>query len=345
MRAAARPTTKAFVFGTTTTAVVAVAAASSARQKQRRFGRRRLIGEGREGGQRRRTSSSRSSFWNGPDDDDDDVVVGAIIGRRRRQRTTLSVEATTTTTTAEEEEEEEEEEEAETLTTKTTQPLLYDGHYGQWSVSRADEVEVWSYRIALSLSCCGALGVAAGCVFGKDGAINPSYFVGASGLGVALVLVHMYVTPIKRAMQAMYAVGLVGSVGIAATQSANVLEFVRDHPSAMWLVGPMFASFTGLAFKEGACYGKPEAFALFLLTPIMCLGHLTGLASGEAETFLVASWMFGFCVFAGRKYTQEVKDDIGDKSVFIFRSLKTDEERRDYLEKQGKDLSLLEDAM
>jgi len=339
MRPAARPTTKA-VFGT-----AVVVAASARRQKQQR---RRRLGEGREGGQRRRTSSSRSSFWNGPDDDDDDVVVGAIIGRRRRQRTTLSVEATTTTTTAEEEEEEE----AETLTTKTTQPpLLYDGHYGQWSVSRADEVEVWSYRIALSLSCCGALGVAAGCVFGKDGAINPSYFVGASGLGVALVLVHMYVTPIKRAMQAMYAVGLVGSVGIAATQSggesggANVLEFVRDHPSAMWLVGPMFASFTGLAFKEGACYGKPEAFALFLLTPIMCLGHLTGLASGEAETFLVASWMFGFCVFAGRKYTQEVKDDIGDKSVFIFRSLKTDEERRDYLEKQGKDLSLLEDAM
>ena len=312
MRAAARPTPKAFVFGTTTTAVVAVAAASSARQKQGRRGRRGRLGKGRE--------------------------VGAIIGRRRirRQRTT-SVEATTTTA------EEEEEEEAET-TTKTT-PLLYDGHYGQWSVSRADEVEVWSYRIALSLSCCGALGVAAGCVFGKDGAINPSYFVGASGLGVALVLVHMYVTPIKRAMQAMYAVGLVGSVGIAATQSANVLEFVRDHPSAMWLVGPMFASFTGLAFKEGACYGKPEAFALFLLTPIMCLGHLTGLASGEAETFLVASWMFGFCVFAGRKYTQEVKDDIGDKSVFTFRSLKTDEERRDYLEKQGKDLSLLEDAM
>ncbi len=311
MRAAARPTPKAFVFGTTTTAVVAVAAASSARQKQGRRGRRGRLGEGRD--------------------------VGAIIGRRRirRQRTT-SVEATTTTA--------EEEEEAET-TTKTQPPLLYDGHYGQWSVSRADEVEVWSYRIALSLSCCGALGVAAGCVFGKDGAINPSYFVGASGLGVALVLVHMYVTPIKRAMQAMYAVGLVGSVGIAATQSANVLEFVRDHPSAMWLVGPMFASFTGLAFKEGACYGKPEAFALFLLTPIMCLGHLTGLASGEAETFLVASWMFGFCVFAGRKYTQEVKDDIGDKSVFIFRSLKTDEERRDYLEKQGKDLSLLEDAM
>ena len=294
---------------------------------------------GREGGQRRISSSSSSfSFWNGPKNDD---VVAIGRRRRRRRRTTLmkSVEATTAKKT----------EETTTLEEEAP-PLLYDGHYGQWSVSRADEVEVWAYRIALSLSCFGALGVAAGYASGKDFLINPSYFVGASGLGVALVLVHMYVTPIKRAMQAMYAVGLVGSIGIAATQSgesgggANVLEFVRDHPSAMWLVGPMFASFTGLAFKEGACYGKPEAFALFLLTPIMCLGHLTGLASGEAETFLVASWMFGFCVFAGRKYTQEVKDDIGDKSVFTFRSLKTDEERRDYLEKQGKDLSLLEDA-
>ena len=102
------------------------------------------------------------------------------------------------------------------------------------------------------------------------------------------------------------------------------------------MIGPLFAAFTGLAFKEGACYGKPEAFFLFLMTPIMCLGHLTGLASGEVETFFVATWMLGFLVFAGRKYTQAVKDDIGDKSVFTFRGLKTDQERRDYLEKQGK---------
>ena len=143
---------------------------------------------------------------------------------------------------------------------------------------------------------------------------------------------------------------LIGSLGIVAyTQnggsSSSLLEFVREHRSAVWVIGPMFASFTGLAFKEGACYGKPEAFLLFLLTPIMCLGHLTGLASDEVETFFVASWMLGFLVFAGRKYTQAVKDDIGDKSVFTFRGLKTDEERRDYLERQGKDLSLMEDAM
>ena len=96
-------------------------------------------------------------------------------------------------------------------------------------------------------------------------------------------------------MQAMYAVGLVGSVGIAATQSANVLEFV-ETAALMWLVHCL-RRLRELAFKEGACYGKPEAFALFLLTPIMCLGHLTGLAGGEAETFLVSEldvWVLRF---------------------------------------------------
>mgnify|MGYP002849157484 FL=1 len=231
------------------------------------------------------------------------------------------------------------------------QKEYYEGLYGTWTVTSRDELEVWSYRVALSLACVGALGVVFGDVSGNEAMVNPSYFLGASGFGVALVLVHMYVTPIKRVMQALYAVGLIGSLGIVAyTQngggsSSSLLEFVREHRSAVWFIGPMFASFTGLAFKEGACYGKPEAFLLFLLTPIMCLGHLTGLASDEVETFFVASWMLGFLVFAGRKYTQAVKDDIGDKSVFTFRGLKTDEERRDYLERQGKDLSLMEDAM
>ena len=74
----------------------------------------------------------------------------------------------------------EEEEGNPETTTKTQPPLLADGH-GQWSVSRADEVEVWSYRIALSLSCCGALGVAAGSSLGKAAAINRITSSGRAG--------------------------------------------------------------------------------------------------------------------------------------------------------------------
>lgn len=50
-------------------------------------------------------------------------------------------------------------------------------------------------------------------------------------------------------------------------------------------------------------------------------GHLTGVMSPETEKALVALWCSLIAVFASRKYTQAVKDDIGDKSVFIFNAL------------------------
>ena len=36
---------------------------------------------------------------------------------------------------------------------------------------------------------------------------------------------------------------------------------------------------------------------------------------------LLGGWALLFSVFAARKWTQEVKDDIGDKSVFVFNAL------------------------
>lgn len=97
--------------------------------------------------------------------------------------------------------------------------------------------------------------------------------------------------------------------------------YVAHHPAAVWLVGPMFAALTGVAFKEGMCYGKAECAALFFLIPLTLLGHLTGLAGEDTERVFVAAWCALIAVFAGRKYTQAVKDDIGDKSVFIFNAL------------------------
>jgi len=221
--------------------------------------------------------------------------------------------------------------------------VYYEGLYGKWKVDGRDKLEVYGYRAAISVMAAAALFSALSNAVGLDrGVQDASYFAAASGLGVALALVHIYVSEIKLAMQAMYVVGLIGSVGIAVTNTdVSVLSFVEEHRATVWLIGPMFAAFTGLAFKEGACYGKPEAFSLFLITPLMCLGHLTGLASREVELFFCASFLLAVSIFALRKYTQAIKDDIGDKSVFTFRALKTDVERKAYLESQGKDLSLL----
>lgn len=55
-------------------------------------------------------------------------------------------------------------------------------------------------------------------------------------------------------------------------QSQPLTEYVASHPSAVWFVGPFFAAVTGVAFKEGVCYGKPECAVLFFITPALLLG-------------------------------------------------------------------------
>ena len=45
-------------------------------------------------------------------------------------------------------------------------------------------------------------------------------------------------------------------------------------------------------------------------------GHLSGLVPEGPERALLAAFVGTSLLFAGRKYTQAIKDDIGDKSVF-----------------------------
>lgn len=78
----------------------------------------------------------------------------------------------------------------------------------------------------------------------------------------------------------------------------------------------------------GICYGKPEAFLLALLTPALLLGHLSGLLSGAPEESLALAIAALLAVFAARKYTQPLKDDIGDGSVFAFYKLPAEAQAR-----------------
>lgn len=108
---------------------------------------------------------------------------------------------------------------------------------------------------------------------------DPIGLVGAAGFGVSLTLIHIYVKPLKQFIQALFAAGLAGSTYLMATQvgagqllglplmdfarseeadcavgmqTLPVPEHVATHPGAVLLVGPLFAAFTGVAFKEGA---------------------------------------------------------------------------------------------
>ncbi|CAG9466273.1 unnamed protein product [Pedinophyceae sp. YPF-701] len=208
--------------------------------------------------------------------------------------------------------------------------------FGEWSVDSTDVLEVNGYRASLNLACACAI-VQALRPFVPEGSGLAQFlantqdieaFVGTSALGVALLLIHVYVTPLKRAIQVMCLAGLAGGAYLAATHEGHVVDFVASHPWGVWFVGPAFAAFTGVALKEGFCYGKAECGALTLLTPVLLLGHLSGLAPANVESAELALWAGLLAVFAGRKWTQRIEDDIGDKSIFEFMKLPEEEQER-----------------
>ncbi len=47
--------------------------------------------------------------------------------------------------------------------------------------------------------------------------------VGAGGLGVSLVLIHIYVAPLKRFLQLLWAAGVMGGISIMASQVCTIL--------------------------------------------------------------------------------------------------------------------------
>lgn len=241
----------------------------------------------------------------------------------------------------------------------------FEGVYGPWTLTEADVLEVRAYRASL---CVSAVAFAA-CVLGSGGlaggfgaagssspppplpspAVDALAATSAAGLGAALTLVHVYVTPLKRLLQVLWVVGCCGAVAVAAghgvlsedastsevavSASLSIAAAIAGDPGSIWLVGPAAAAATGLAFKEGICFGKLEAALLFLAIPSLCLFHLFAPAVGVSEAFVVPLERLGSVmvssfalVFAFSKLSQPEAEDIGDKSVFTFRKLKPEEQ-------------------
>ncbi|KAB2095211.1 hypothetical protein ES319_A01G022000v1 [Gossypium barbadense] len=225
---------------------------------------------------------------------------------------------------------------------------VYQGAFGPWTIDPEDVREVLLYRSGLVTAASSFL-IASSAAFLPDGFtlkeiiennLNLIYLIGAGGLGLSLYLIHIYITELKRTLQAFWVLGVVGSLStylvLAQPAGENLVQYVIENPMAVWFVGPLFAALTGLVFKEGLCYGKLEAGILTFIIPTLLLGHLTGLMDDGTKLTLLGSWMALFVIFAGRKFTQPIKDDIGDKSVFVFNSLPEDKKEAliEKLEKQ-----------
>ncbi|KAF6169700.1 hypothetical protein GIB67_004092 [Kingdonia uniflora] len=198
-------------------------------------------------------------------------------------------------------------------------PTVYNGIYGPWSVDSDDVREVISYRSGL-VTASASFVIAASTAFLPDNIVKDIisqnidlfYAFGTGGLGLSLFLIHIYVTEIKRTLQALWGIGVLGSLAayvyLAHPVGQSLPEYVIGHPATVWFVGPLFAALTGLVFKEGLCYGKLEAGVLTFVIPTVLLGHLTGLMDDGVKLSLLGVWMALFAVFAARKFTQPIKD-------------------------------------
>uniref|UniRef100_A0A061QX12 Integral membrane protein n=1 Tax=Tetraselmis sp. GSL018 TaxID=582737 RepID=A0A061QX12_9CHLO len=210
----------------------------------------------------------------------------------------------------------------------------YKGVYGEWRIEEEDVKEVTAYRVGISAATLSLLVCSTAAFLPEDSEttkrvvqfLDFASFFGIVSLGLSLKLIHVYVAPLKRFLQLLWAFGATGTVAIMATQEEPAAQYVFQHPMSVLAVGPVFAAVSGLAFKEGLCYGKPEAAGLFFVVPALLLGHLFGIIPEEGEKALLAVFCVLSAVFAGRKYTQPIKDDIGDKSIFEFQALPEEEQ-------------------
>ena len=165
----------------------------------------------------------------------------------------------------------------------------FEGVYGPWTLTEADVLEVRAYRASLCVSAAAfaLLVVGSGGLAGFDDAsasaaasssslplprlpaqaVDALAATSAAGLGAALALVHVYVDPLKKALQLLWLLGCAGAVAVAAghgvlsedaataevavSASSSIAAAVASDPGSIWFVGPAAAAATGLAFKEG----------------------------------------------------------------------------------------------
>jgi uncharacterized integral membrane protein len=207
--------------------------------------------------------------------------------------------------------------------TSSIEPVIYQGQFGEFTITERDRWEVIVYRSGLVLAAaCFVIG--AGLVLGADQLDSRLHILSwlysgfCLGLGVSLWTIHIYMKLLHRVLQVFWGIGVVASLAIAYGSPAPFALTVYNHPLTIFGVGFVFAALTGIFFKEAFCFDRLETKLLTPLVPVLLLGHLLGWLSLPVEQVLLAIGAGLFAVFALRKAIQPIPPDIGDKSVFAY---------------------------
>jgi uncharacterized integral membrane protein len=203
---------------------------------------------------------------------------------------------------------------------QATQPDVYQGQFGDFTITQSDRQGVVIYRGGLMVAAL-SFAIGTGLVFWQGsqaiGLLTPLYFCFWAALGVSLWMIHIYLKPLHLTLQAFWAIGGIASLILTFRSSEPLAMQVYQHPNTILGVGFTFAALTGIFFKEAFCFNRLETKLLVPIVPILLLGHLFNW-SGQWEVVLLNVWAVLFVVFAVRKVIQQIPPDIGDKSVFKY---------------------------
>ncbi len=196
---------------------------------------------------------------------------------------------------------------------------IFEGMYGTFRITTADEIEVQRYRVSLLISGISLfIGLNQWILFGPTTAWV-WFFPLAIGLGLALNWVHIYLRPLHRTLKIFWLLGCLGLALIAFFKGpTSILTSLSEERVWILAIGPLFAALTGLGFKEFFCFRRPEAIGLTLLVPIALIGHLVGILNPLFVLTLMNTSGLLLLILAVRKFGMDAADDVGDKSVFEY---------------------------
>jgi len=200
-------------------------------------------------------------------------------------------------------------------------PVMYQGHFGEFTITEGDRQGVRIYRAGLMVAAL-SFAIATTLILREPDSIAIQHAVSALftlftlGLGVSLLTIHIYMVALHRVLQAFWVMGTVGAIAISHFYPEPFAVTLYEHPLTLLGVGFTFAALTGIFFKEAFCFNRLETKILTPVVPFLLLGHMVGMLPVLAEQVLLFVWALLMLVFAIRKAFQAIPDDIGDKSVF-----------------------------
>ena len=210
-----------------------------------------------------------------------------------------------------------------TVQTLDSQPKVYQGQYGEFTITEGDRLGVIIYRLGsfmagFSFTAGSVLILWKGPTFPTLQVLTPLFAIFSLALGISLLTIHIYLAPLHKLLQIFWLIGTIMAFVLAWQSSEPLALFIYKYPLAILGIGFIFAALTGIFFKEAFCFNRLETKFLSVIVPSLLLGHLVGILPVGAKQFLLSCWALLFVVFVMRKAIQPIPPDIGDKSVFAY---------------------------